>query len=212
MIIFDQLRISDNGKRLYINVHVNKAEYFDNIYLDKIVIMTADKVSETSPHLPTQDYIYKIEFNENYKEAHLVLTPEDFIKTWEDNPEAMRFKRSDMSKTLFFVYVKVRGVPHECTPCRLDEEITLGVTLDVNMLYQKVMQFTKGISDTCQIPMGFSDFILLWHAFKAAIETEHYIPAIKYFNMMFEDGTYALNESTVSKQDVVAYRGCGCHG
>ena len=33
MILFDQLRISDDGKRLYINAHVNKADYFANVYI-----------------------------------------------------------------------------------------------------------------------------------------------------------------------------------
>ena len=58
MILFDQLRISDDGKRLYINAHVNKADYFANVYIDSIVIMTADKVSETAPGTPTSDYVY----------------------------------------------------------------------------------------------------------------------------------------------------------
>ena len=58
-VIFDQLRISDNGTKMYINLHVNKAEYFSNIYLDELVITTADKVSETNPSIPTTDYIYK---------------------------------------------------------------------------------------------------------------------------------------------------------
>lgn len=31
MVIFDQLRISDDGKRMYINAHVNKADYFNDI-------------------------------------------------------------------------------------------------------------------------------------------------------------------------------------
>ena len=33
MILFDQLRISDDGQRLYINAHVNKADYFKNLRL-----------------------------------------------------------------------------------------------------------------------------------------------------------------------------------
>ena len=59
MVLFDQLRISDDGKRMYINLHVNKADYFDGIYLDEMVIVPADKVLETSPALPSEDYIYK---------------------------------------------------------------------------------------------------------------------------------------------------------
>ena len=58
-VIFDQLRISDDGRKMYINLHVNKAEYFDNIYLDSLTIMTSDKVSETNPYAPTSDFIYK---------------------------------------------------------------------------------------------------------------------------------------------------------
>ena len=68
-VLFDQLRISDDGSRFYINLHVNKAEYFDNIYLDSITIFTADKVSETNPDVPTQDYIYNKVFEGEQKEA-----------------------------------------------------------------------------------------------------------------------------------------------
>jgi len=202
MLLFDQLRISDDGKRMYINVHVNTASYFDNIYLDEITIMTSDKVSETDPKMPTSDYIYHQVFEGNQKEAALVLTADDFIKTWEEDPKAMRFPQSDMSRTLFFVYVKCKGVPDECTPCTLDEEITLGVTFDMNILYQRVMGYTKELVQNCSVNQGFTDFILLWNAFKAAIETEHYIPAIKFFNMLFFDNTGAPSYT----------KGCGCHG
>lgn len=193
-IIFDQLRISDDGRKMYINLHVNKAEYFDNVYLDSIVIMTADKVSETNPDIPTSDYIYNKVFDGNQKEADLVLQPADFNE---------HFTKSDFTSDLFFVFVKIKGVPSECTPCRLDEEITLGVTFDENLLYQKVMGFTKNLIDKCQIPTEFTDFILQWNAFKASVETEHYIPAIKYWQMLFDN----RGHSTISGS-----KNCGCHG
>ena len=195
MILFDQLRISDDGKRMYINLHVNNADYFQNIYLDSLIVTTADKVSETSPHLPSEDYIYKKEFTGNEREADLVLQPVDMNE---------KFSKSSFSSDLFFVYVKVKGTPDPCTPCRLDEEITLGVTFDENLLYQKVMQYTKSLVDDCTIPVGFIDFILLWNAFKASIETEHYIPAIKYYNMLFE------KSNTVASYEMI--KPCGCHG
>ena len=200
MIVFDQLRISDDGRRMYINLHVNKASYFDGIYLDELTIMTADKVSETDPKSPTSDYIYKKVFGEEVREADLVLTADDFIRTWETDPHAMRFPQADMSRTLFFVYVKCKGTPGECTPCTLDEEVTLGVTFDENMLYQKVMGFTKELIQDCAENQGFTDFILLWNAFKAAIETEHYIPAIKFFGMLFDNVSVGVSKN------------CGCHG
>lgn len=204
MIIFDQLRISDDGQRMYINVHVNKASYFDNIVIDSITIMTSDKVSETAPGTPTEDYIYTKKVEGEERELNLVLTSADFTKTWETDPKAMAFKQSDMSNTLFFVYVKVKGTPDACTPCTLDEETTLGVTFDENILYQRVMDYTKDLVRECSTPTGFVDFILLWNAFKASIETEHYVAAIKFFNMLFDVVDDNGHKLTV--------KGCGCHG
>lgn len=193
-VIFDQLRIADDGKKMYINLHVNKAEYFNDIYLDSITIITADKVSETNPDTPTSDYIYNKVFEDNQKEADLVLLPSDFNE---------HFTKSNFSSDLFFVFVKIKGTPSECTPCRLDEEVTLGVTFDESLLYQRVMDFTKGLTDDCQIPTEFTDFILLWNAFKASVETEHYIPAIKFWKMLFDNrGSAAMSKP----------KNCGCHG
>ena len=192
MLIFDQLRLSDNATKLYINVHVNKADYFKDIYLDNIKIMTADKVSETNPEVPTEDCIFTHTFGDNVKEEALVLTVNDFPT----------LKQSDMSRTLFFVYVKCKGTVGACVPCRLDELTTLGVTFDEKLLYQRVMDYTKSLADDCKIPVGFTDFILLWNAFKASIETEHYIPAIKFWNQLFDVGTTGN----------ITYKGCGCHG
>ena len=204
MILFDQLRISDDGQRLYINAHVNKADYFKNRYIDSVVIMTADKVSETAPGTPTSDYIYKKEIEGNVKELDLVLTPLDFTKSWETDPKAIAFNRADMSNTLFFVYIKCKGTPGECTPCRLDEEITLGVVFDENVLYQRVMDYTKELVADCSIPTEFTDFILLWNAFKAAIETEHYVAAIKFYNKLFGVVRSGYSNNIIKT--------CGCNG
>lgn len=204
MIIFDQLRISDNGKRMYINAHVNKASYFDDIYIDSIVIQTSDRVSETDPGLPTSDYIYIKKMDGNTKELSLVLEASDLSKSWETDANAIAFGRGEMSRTLFFVYIKCKGVPGACTPCRLDEETTLGVVFDENVLHQRVMDYTKELLMDCVVPVDFIDFILLWNAFKAAIETEHYIPAIKFFNMLFGE----VGKSCRS----LPIKSCGCHG
>ena len=204
MIIFDQLRISDDGKRMYINAHVNKADYFNDIYIDSIVIQTADKVSETDSGLPTSDYVYIKKAEKNAKELNLVLEASDLSRSWESDPKAIAFGRGDMSKTLFFVYIKCKGTPGSCTPCRLDEETTLGVVFDENVLHQRVMDYTKELVANCNVPTAFIDFILLWNAFKSAIETEHYIPAIKFFNMMFEEVGKSCQSRTIKT--------CGCNG
>ena len=192
MVIFDQLKISDNGREMHIGFHINRADYFNNIYLESLTIMVANQVSETDPLTPTADFIYQIVFNEDIKEYNTVLLSTDFNEN---------FTGSSLSNDLFFVYVKCKDAPLiGCPPCRLDELTTLGVTFDENLLHQKVLGYTKELADSCNIPRGFIDLILLWQAFKSSIETEHYIQAIKYWKMLFNN-----NKSYNSK-------GCGCHG
>lgn len=201
MVIFDQLRISDDGKRMYINVHVNTASYFNNVTIDSIIIMTADQALEASIKPSAENAIYVDTCGSRVREVNLVLTSSDFKPV---NPEAVKFDSKDMSDTLFFVYIKCKGTPDPCTPCTLDEEYTLGVVFDENMLYQRVMDYTKELIDNCCVHTGFTDFILLWNAFKAAIETEHYVAAIKFYNMLFGDSEISSSTKYIG--------GCGCHG
>lgn len=191
-VIFDQLRISDDGKRMYINAHVNNASYFDNIYIDKITIMTEDKVSEMAPEMFTDDYIYQQTIEGNQKELALVFTSSDFNE---------KFAKSALTDNLFFVYITCKGTPDPSTPCRLDELTTLGVTFDETLLYQKIMNQTRGLANECEVPQELLDMILLWNGFKAAIETEHYIQAIDFWKKLFK-----------SSNSIGTYNRCGCHG
>ena len=191
MIIFDQLRISDDGKLLYIDVHVNKSSDFDAITIDSITIQTSEQVSETDPLTPGSEYIYSYTSTGAAKEVHLCLkAATDFEKSF-----------NSLSNMLLFVYVTCKGTPGICTPCRLDEMTTLGVTFDETVYYQKTMQYTKELVGNCDIPDKFIDFILLWNGFKAAIETEHYIDAIDFYNKMFRGKNVGFTTSN-----------CGCHG
>lgn len=201
-VIFDQLRISDDGKQLYINAHVNTASVFDSYYIKSIIIMTSDKVNESADPFCASDnpenYVWKKTFNPSVKDINLVLPDLD----WSYSP-------SSLSNELFFVYIQCEKVGDvdaclEYLPCSLTTMTTLGVTFDENMLYQKVMDFTKQLAKDCTVPQGFTDFILLWNAFKASVETEHYKPAIKYFKQLFDLDSGIGGDGN--------YSGCGCHG
>ena len=236
MIIFDQLRISDDGKRLYVNVHVNNADYFQSYYIDQITIVTADKALETECNAPSSNFIYREIFS-NTKSVDLVLDTGSFIAAhlnWDEEIEHpndfgkpyadIAFGHNNLSQDLFFVFVhcKSSGKVNECfpyIPCELQAETTLGVTFDENLLYQRVMGYTKQLADDCTVPTGFTDFILLWNAFKASVETEHYVPAIKYYNMLFgrelgPDGQYVSYGpfGGGSSKSYGESKPCNCHG
>lgn len=214
MIIFDQLRIADDGKKMYINAHVNKADYFENVYIESITVITADKVSETAIGSPTEDFIYKETFPSGTNELNLVLDKGVLDAAFinyntekgkvinDDKPYAkFNFGGKNFSGDLFFVYITCNvDNLSGCVPCGLDEPVTLGVTFDENLLFQKAMGYYKSLSDDCEVPMGFVDFILQWNAFKAAVETEHYHAAIDLYKRLFED------------RSTFTFKGCGCHG
>ena len=153
MVQFDQLRISGDGKSMLINAHVNRAPEFANRYIESITILTADKVSETNPWNTSADaeYIYREVFEANTKEIDLVITPQETNEN---------FTKSDFSSDLFFVYVKMTGIPSECVPCNMSTDYTLGITFDERLLYQRVMQMTKELVADCTVPDAFADFIL----------------------------------------------------
>ena len=204
MVLFDQLRISDDGTKMYINIHVNEADEFDDVYLYEMYICTADGVNETAFCDPEQYepiYYWKNGGKEGpvdtaLKDAAFVLIPDrDFEPSYSGHT---------MGNNLFFVFVKCGGTPDPCVPCRLDEEWTLGVTFDVNLLYQKVMQYTRELNDDCEIPKGFIDMILQWNGFKAAVDTEHYQVAIDFWKKMFFGGSHGMTTNRTKP--------CGCGG
>ena len=78
MVVIDQLRITDDGNNLVLDAHVNKASYFNNVYIDKIAIDTQDTVLQTFSG-PSENAIYSRDLvakNEIYQitEEPIVLT------------------------------------------------------------------------------------------------------------------------------------------
>lgn len=120
---------------------------------------------------------YRIEINKN-----------DSTLTFKDN--------------LLFVYVKTNGTPASDTPCGMDEEITLGVTLYHYPIYNAMMNSIKELEKNCEVPKNFINSILRFKAFELAIDTEHYNQAIIYYNKFIKN----INLNTVISNK------CNCYG
>ena len=68
-----------------------------------------------------------------------------------------------------------------------------------------MMSYTKDLADDCIIPQGFIDMILQWNAFKASVDTGHYIPAIQFWEKL-------MNNKGSMSTTASGTRRCGCHG
>lgn len=120
---------------------------------------------------------YRIEINKN-----------DSTLTFKDN--------------LLFVYVKTNGTPASDTPCGMDEETTLGVTLYHYPIYNAMMNSIKELEKNCEVPKNFINSMLRFKAFELAIDTEHYNQAIIYYNKFIKN----VNLNTVTSNK------CNCYG
>lgn len=198
MVIFDQVRISDDGKIFYLDAHVKTSASFDDVYITKLAIMRDTEILETDvTEFPVGDYAYfeGWDIDEEVKEIHKVVTLNDF------NP-LLSPTIKDLSHNLFFVYIECEGTPSFDTPCNSYNNPSIAVTYDTGRIYSIGMNYVRELSVDCTIPSGFINFILNNEALKFAIGTGHYIPAKQYFN----------NVMGYSSGSIGTIKKCGCHG
>ena len=189
MLVIEQLRISPDCQKLFIDAHINKASYFENLKFDSINIDTQDTVLQSFDG-PSENMVFTYSTITNTsrpKEVHLVVD-----KNMID---------ADLSKDMLYVYFHVSGTPSSNTPCGLDSPYTLGVTFNEGIIYNRMMGYTKEIMNTCEVPKGFTNMILQLEAIKASIETENYASANKFYNRLIN--AKSSNTSSIN---------CGCYG
>jgi hypothetical protein len=107
----------------------------------------------------------------------------------------------NLNKDLLFIEVYTKGLPSPDTPCGLDINPTVGAIAWFRPILNKVLSYTKSITDKCEIPRSFMDFILLYRAFQLAVKTGNFKQAIKYWRMLFKKNL----------KDVITNK-CTCHG
>lgn len=209
-VIIDQLRVSDEGKHMYLNAHIANIDSCKNVHIKDVTIRTYNQVyTETNELKSSDENIYQKSFiPSNTALDELSGNSEEPVKSiaLDISINDVILDRPDFSHDLFFVYITTDGTPDSCIPCRMDEPTTIAVTFDDNLLYQKAMGYTKQLHNSCGNSCAapskdFIDFILLWNAFKASIETEHYVAAKQFYDELFGD---------VSTKNIT--RKCGCHG
>ena len=189
MVVIEQLRISSDGQKLFIDAHINKEYYDEDLVLDKISIDTQNTVLQSFDG-PSENPVFTqttVTNTSRPKEIHLVID-----KNLID---------ANLFKDMLYVYFHVKGTPPPNIPCGLDTPYTLGVTFNEGIIYNRMMGYTKEVANTCEIPMGFINMILQLEAIKAAIETGNYVTANKFYNRLIN-----------SKSSNIPNINCKCHG
>lgn len=201
MVIFNECRIDDEGKRLIIEASVENLSYYKNVYIDSIVIDT-DKTY--SPNGPSDNPV----FSKAFKKDDLEIEEYDNGTTQKTGVKKVRLclnskdlKVDSLDNNIFFVYILTTGIPLPDTPCGMDNCSTMGIALNLRPIYNMAMKYIKELDSTCTIPKGFIDMILRLKAFDLSLRTGNYSIAFKQWDKLFK------NKISVSPNT-----GCGCNG
>jgi len=186
MVTFEELRITNDGEALVVGVRIRTESYYDNVYIDKVVIDTEETYKEGTP---SSSPVFTYTAVNNTKELVLTLNKAQVLP--------------DFKEHLFFVYVVTKGVPTPDVPCGMDNQTTLGVTMYMGNIYNNFMNYIREMgSGNCQVPQGFIDQILRYKALNLAIDSGHYTQGIKYYDQWFS----GKNKSITTTSN------CGCNG
>lgn len=195
MINFNELRVTD--KCLIIDASVSTLPYYDNVYIDTVIVDTQDTYMANGPS-GNPIFSYTVEG------ADIIQTVETICSQYKDKFNPMIDPQSDdndpggkknirieldskalgvsLNNTLFFVYVITKGTPSPDTPCGMDNQTTMGVVANLYPFYRSMMCYMKETLNRCDIPKNFLDKYLRFKAFELSLKTCHYTEAINLWN------------------------------
>ena len=185
MIVFEELRITNDGETLIVKARVRTEAYYDTVYIDKVIIDTEETYKEG---FPSSTPVFTYTADGNVKSVTLTINKAQIIP--------------DFKEHLFFVYVVTKGNPLPIVPCGMDNQTTLGVTLYMGNIYNDFMNSIKEMRNgNCQVPNGLIDQILRFKALTLSMDSGHYLQGIDYYNKWFSGERQSVNISN-----------CGCNG
>ena len=213
MVDFNELRVSPDRKNLIIDVSIKDLSYYENVYIDSIIIDTQDTYI---PSGPSNSPIFTYEVVSNVTPVYSLpdcgcgqvqdyIDKENCFETSNNEEKRVRLELDNtaldnhLKGNLFFVYVITKGTPSSDTPCNMDNTINLGVTADTYPIYTNMLNSLKEL-ESCETPKLFTDAFLRFKAFELSIKTGQYSQIINYWNKYFKS------------LDIPNNTNCSCNG
>lgn len=182
MVEFNKLLVLPCNRGLYIDCNILDLPYFENVYIDKVII---DNQNTYTLEGPSSTPIYSAVIEGNQKKIQLTISSNDLLID---------------SDSVFFVYVVTKGTPRSDIPCGLDNSIVVESCVDTYSIYRQALKYIKDECNRCEPSLSFIDFILRFKAFQLALKTKDFLLAIKYWRRF-------INQPSITKTN-----NCRCHG
>ena len=163
MLEFRELRITPDGNHLIIDVAVREHSYYENVFIDSIIIDTQDTYIQNGPSSKPV-YQYKVEEDRVQNlyalpeecNCNPVLVDEDKSYCFTYGYEEGRHVRIMLStkdiplNNMLFVYAIAKGTPAPDTPCGFDNTIIMQTVVDLYPFYQNTLCFLKELNNSYQ--------------------------------------------------------------
>ena len=203
MVIFNDLRISEDKDCLIVDCEIEDVDGYDGMYIESVSLEWYGNVLDTGYPSEKSYQMYSDDGTKANTHVRLSVTIDDI------NIDG--FGADTFDNGLFFVYVHCDGTPTNPDTldgygCGADKTWDTGIVLDWKMIYEWGMGYAaklaKSCGNKCDEPTGFKQFIMFWYALQLAISTCDYSRVRDLWNRILR--MYKTSNSASLSS------GCGC--
>ena len=152
MIVFNNIKITQDNKYLIIDAEIEDSTYYKDMYIDQVVIDNQDTYIQNGPSSnPIYTYQAQPQDNNIYTIDDLAnkVTDEDGIAV-QDEKDTQSYSRKvhlildkkdliEIENNMFFVYIIAGGTTSPDTPCGYDVNVALKVVVNTYPIYNTMM-------------------------------------------------------------------------
>lgn len=205
MVVFNELRITNDGEYLIIDARIRNESIYSNIEIKKVTVgthKTYEEGASNGKEIPIST-LNQATNDTRVKRVYFRLSKLDLtdFSSYEESNEI------DLEKDLIYVYIDTNSYDNpDCPdlPCDLTKSHHIGVTMYMGGFYNDFMSYMNELNkSSCEakVPQGLIDMLLKFTALTTAIDSKHFIKANEFFNKWFT-GKHMFNSNS----------NCGCNG
>lgn len=205
MVIFNDLRITEDKQCLIVDCAIEDVDGYDGMYIDSIdVEYYKNMTDDGTPSDKSINLYTKPDGEVGSRSMRVTLNASQLNKK--------TFGTDTFDKGLFFVTVVCDGTPTNPSilagySCGADDTVDVGVAVDWHSIYTLGMSYASqlayGCEDKCVQPSGFESFVLYWYALQLAISTCDWILVKSLWDKFLRALVGNMGTSTLTG-------GCGC--
>lgn len=207
MVIFNDLRISDDKQSLIVDCFIENLNVYSGMYIKEIAVDYYKNVETSGTASEDAITIYENRTDDTSVKAVRACLTVDEIKKHET------FGAAKLAGGLFYVFVTCEAESSAAVaalgtlPCGYDQTSDIGIVPDWELLYRiglkNINDMAFACFDKCNDSTNFIQFLLLWSSLKLAMNSCEYAIVEDVWDRILK--LFSFDENGVS-----IVNGCGC--